>query len=174
VGAAHDNLSSLDAFIRFGCSSSLLIREVTVTAKEFLEQQARAHKLVIRDSFHADFDLRPEAVMLGADLIQFCALMNEAGYVCNFKKDNTINVHAPHHKRHDWDESRGWNCTHGLTVDGCEVFKVKDKYKGWTKEQLLKERQDAYSMRDACLGQLYKSVLQDKIDEIDTVLGSGC
>lgn len=95
-----------------------------MNAKEFLEQQAAKYKLTMIESFHGDFDLRPDPSVSGTDLLQFCAVMDEVGYVCNFKRHNTILIKAPHNKAHDWDSTRGWGCTHGLTAKGCEVFKA--------------------------------------------------
>lgn len=92
-----------------------------MNAKEFLEKMAKSYKLSVRECFHGDFDLRP---LDASNVIQFCALMDEAGYYCSFKKNNIINIKAPHHKKHErWDASRGWDCVHGLTVQGCEMFR---------------------------------------------------
>jgi len=93
-----------------------------MNAKEYLEQQATAHNLMSSESFHGDVDLRPAPGVSGIELMEFCAKMSEVGYILSFNKDRRITVKAPHYKKHDWDDFKGWRCTHGLTVKGCEVF----------------------------------------------------
>lgn len=98
-----------------------------MTAKEFMEEQARRFGMLAHPSHDGDFDLRVFEIegmaTSGSDVIQLCSILDEAGYVCSFKKDNSIGVKAPHKSKHG-PLDRGWGCTHGLTVMGCEVFKI--------------------------------------------------
>lgn len=93
-----------------------------MNAKQYLEQQAAAAGFTSSESFHDDVDLRPAPGLSGIELLEFCAKLSEAGYILSFCKDRRITVKAPHYKKHDWDNHKGWHCTHGLTVKGCEVF----------------------------------------------------
>lgn len=102
-----------------------------MTAKEFLEQQAGRFGFTTHKAFDGDHDLRvaplpmaPPFNKAGAsDLIQLAVILQEAEYSLTFMKDNSIHVHAPHRKEHSFGD-RGWDCTHGLTVQGCEVCEV--------------------------------------------------
>jgi hypothetical protein len=105
--------------------------------------------------------LTPDSVM--------AAILQEAEYRFTFMKDNSVHVHAPHRKEHSWDD-RGWSCVHGLTVAGCEMENLMEEFKGKSADQLITELQAAIKGRDACVGQLYAGIAQDKIDKILMVL----
>jgi hypothetical protein len=96
-----------------------------MTAKEFVAEQAKRFGLVPNTSFDGDVDLRVVTIegrqASASDLIQLAAILQEAEYSIAFMKDNSVHVHAPHRKEHSWSD-RGWDCTHGLTIEGCEVF----------------------------------------------------
>lgn len=95
-----------------------------MTASEFLAREAKRFGFVsIEDPLDGDRNIRPERGPgpSAADLMQLCAILQEAEYTLSFMKDNSVHVHAPHRKEHSWGD-RGWDCTHGLTVQGCEAF----------------------------------------------------
>lgn len=100
-----------------------------MTAKEFLAKEALRFGHYPVDAFDGDVDLRPgyevstgKVTTSAEDLIQLAHNLQEAGYSLTFMRDTSIHVHAPHRKEHSWDD-RGWGCTHGLTVQGCEKFR---------------------------------------------------
>ncbi len=102
------------------------------TAAEFLEQTAARYQFSATKSSDGDYDLRPDAPLSKVahphasspsvgDLMQLVFYLEKADYELYFQRDNSIHVHAPHRKEHNWGD-RGWDCTHGLTIKGCEAF----------------------------------------------------
>lgn len=100
------------------------------TALEFLLEQAKSHHFTCAVAYDGDYDLRPDMdndnppphlPPSAADAIQIQTLLTSEGYKLYPLRDNSIHVHAPHRKVHGWFD-RGWDCTYGLTVFGCEAF----------------------------------------------------
>lgn len=149
-----------------------------MNAKEHLRQQAERLGFTMFDAYDKDVDLRPnyevgtgKTTTSAADLIQLAAILQEEGYGLTFMKDNSVHVHAPHRKEHSWGD-RGWDCDYGLTVEGCETFRTFDEFKGKTADELITELLVQIKGRDACVGQLYRGVAQDRIDKLNTVLST--
>lgn len=153
-----------------------------MNASEFLEKEAERFGFAMFKSHDGDRDLRvgpslskvahPHSKDASAsDLMQLAAILQEAEYGLTFMKDNSIHVHAPHRKEHSWGD-RGWSCTHGLTIEGCEVTRVHKKWKDVSTEELITKLQVAIKSRDVCVGDLYRGVAQNEIDEINTVLNT--
>lgn len=92
-----------------------------MTSREFLEAEAKRFKFVATKSWDGDMDIRSDGGS-ASDLMQLLANLQEAEYVLSFGKDNSVHVHAPHRKEHNWGD-RGWDCTHGLTSRGCATFR---------------------------------------------------
>lgn len=138
---------------------------------EFLEKEAKRFGFVSVKVFDGDRDIRPERGPgpSAADLMQLCANLEEAGFSLSFGKDNSVHVHAPHRKEHSWGD-RGWDCTYGLTAEGCEVFRVNAQYKDTSNDDLITKLQVATKQRDECIGDLYRGVAQTQIDEINACL----
>ena len=94
------------------------------TAEAFLLRKAAEYKLEPTKSFYDDYDIHPRPQTTGLELLEFCNSMSKFAYVCSFKRNQVINVKAPHRKKHQWDIDRGWSCVHGLTVKGCEMSRL--------------------------------------------------
>jgi hypothetical protein len=145
-----------------------------MNASEYLEKEAKRFGFACSvDPLDGDRTLRPERGPgpSAADLMQLMANLSEAEYTFWFAKDNSVHVHAPHRKEHSWGD-RGWDCTHGLTVEGCETFRIHEEFKGKSADELITELQVQIKSRDACVGTLYRDIAQTKIDKINTVLST--
>ena len=97
-----------------------------MTTKEFLEKEAGRFGFNVTKVFDGDYDLRVAVAKASAsDLIQLVAILEENAFSLTFLRDNSIHVHAPHRKEHSWGD-RGWDCTYGLTILGCETFRKEE------------------------------------------------
>lgn len=144
-----------------------------MNAAQWLFQEGKRFGFLAHKSHDGDMDLRVVHITnlqaSASDLIQLAANLTEVGYNLTFMKDNSIHVHAPHRKEHSWG-NRGWDCEHGLTVQGCEHFHLIKKWENMDRDTLLETRRKTVIQRDECLGDLYRSACQSTIDEIDAVL----
>lgn len=92
-----------------------------MTMAEFLEEQVKSYKYAIRYISTASPSLYREIIPMGGsahDTIELLRVLQEVEFKLEFHR-GWIRVWAPHNEKHD----HGWDCTYGLTLHGCEVFR---------------------------------------------------